>query len=155
MCGRPSTEVVLEVDHVVALALGGTDELSNLATLCRDCNGGKSAYRFADYRSMEVVPPNLEENFVFFHDDVTGDFQRYHLYLYFKTSVHPGNVDDKFHHTWTIPGTTYYTSTNTSALEQRRRDEESQRFLVAIKRQLISEGTRLVRNEEGTCRIDA
>ena len=155
MCGRASTEVALEVDHVEAHALGGTDELINLAALCRDCNGGKSAYRFSDYRNMEVVPPNLENSFAFFHDGVTGDFQRYHLYLYFKTSVHAGSTDDKFHRTWTISGTAYDTSTDKSAFEQRRRHEEQQRFLVEIRSQLVSERKRLVRCEEGICRIDA
>lgn len=42
MCGRTSDEVSLEVDHVFPYSLGGTDDLDNLATLCRDCNIGKS-----------------------------------------------------------------------------------------------------------------
>ena len=55
MCGRSKEEVALEVGHVIPVADGGTDELHNLATLCRDCNGGKSAYRFTDYRSVTVI----------------------------------------------------------------------------------------------------
>jgi 5-methylcytosine-specific restriction endonuclease McrA len=39
MCGRSGLE--LEVDHVVAVAQGGTDRLDNLQTLCFDCNRGK------------------------------------------------------------------------------------------------------------------
>lgn len=42
-CGRKPPEVVLTVDHVVPVALGGRDEPCNLQTCCRDCNGGKSA----------------------------------------------------------------------------------------------------------------
>src|SRR5258708_7733144 len=42
MCGRTAKEVPLEVDHIFPHALGGTDDLNNLATLCRDCNIGKS-----------------------------------------------------------------------------------------------------------------
>lgn len=42
MCGRSSEECSLEVDHVVPHVVGGTDDLNNLATLCRDCNRGKS-----------------------------------------------------------------------------------------------------------------
>jgi hypothetical protein len=49
MCGRTKEEVPLEVDHIMPISDGGTDELSNLATLCRDCNRGKSAYHFNDY----------------------------------------------------------------------------------------------------------
>lgn len=36
-------DVKLHVDHVTPVALGGTDDPSNLVTACADCNGGKSA----------------------------------------------------------------------------------------------------------------
>jgi hypothetical protein len=39
MCGRSGVE--LEVDHILAVAQGGTDRLDNLQTLCFDCNRGK------------------------------------------------------------------------------------------------------------------
>ena len=39
MCGRAGG--VLEVDHVVPSAKGGPDKMSNLQTLCRECNRGK------------------------------------------------------------------------------------------------------------------
>ena len=42
-CGRRAPEVVLVVDHVVAEALGGRDEPSNLVAACAECNGGKAA----------------------------------------------------------------------------------------------------------------
>ena len=42
-CGRSAPEVPLTVDHVVPVALGGSDDPSNLVTACRDCNSGKSA----------------------------------------------------------------------------------------------------------------
>jgi hypothetical protein len=154
MCGRSKDEVELEVDHVVSVADGGTDELHNLATLCRDCNGGKSAYRFTDYRSMSIVPPNLENHFSFSHDDRVGDFERYHLYLYFKNGIQSGPNNDKFHHSWTISGTRYDTSSDKAALEQRCRGEEESKFLVMIKRRLVAERKRLVANEEGICKID-
>jgi hypothetical protein len=44
VCGKsPATHrgVDLEVDHIVALARGGTDEDGNLRTLCGACNRGK------------------------------------------------------------------------------------------------------------------
>ena len=43
-CGRsPATDglVVLELDHIVPVCRGGTNEESNLRTLCRECNRGK------------------------------------------------------------------------------------------------------------------
>lgn len=38
-----ATDQPLTIDHVTPLALGGTDEPSNLVTACRDCNAGKSS----------------------------------------------------------------------------------------------------------------
>lgn len=43
ICGRSRKDgVKLEVDHKIPVAKGGTSELSNLWTLCFDCNRGKS-----------------------------------------------------------------------------------------------------------------
>lgn len=43
LCGRGAIDgVVLEIDHKVARANGGTDTPTNLWTLCFDCNRGKS-----------------------------------------------------------------------------------------------------------------
>ena len=42
-CGRSAPEVVLTVDHVVPVSLGGRDDPSNLRAACRDCNSGKSS----------------------------------------------------------------------------------------------------------------
>jgi len=41
-CGRGSPEVKLEIDHIIPISQGGRDELSNLQTLCFDCNRSKS-----------------------------------------------------------------------------------------------------------------
>jgi len=41
-CGRRSPEVVLQVDHIVPVAGGGTDDRINLRTSCWECNSGKS-----------------------------------------------------------------------------------------------------------------
>ena len=43
MCGRDASDgVKLEVDHIHPRSKGGTNEMSNLQTLCKDCNRGKS-----------------------------------------------------------------------------------------------------------------
>lgn len=43
-CGRtPNDGVLLEVDHVLPRAAGGTDDLDNLITACVECNRGKAA----------------------------------------------------------------------------------------------------------------
>lgn len=41
-CGRSTPDVTLHVDHVLALANGGTDDMENLVTSCLECNLGKS-----------------------------------------------------------------------------------------------------------------
>jgi 5-methylcytosine-specific restriction endonuclease McrA len=40
-CGARPPDVELEVDHIIAVARHGTNDLSNLQTLCRPCNQGK------------------------------------------------------------------------------------------------------------------
>ena len=52
-CGHKSPEVVLEVDHIVPVAEGGTDNPINLATSCWECNRGKSAVPLADVMTGE------------------------------------------------------------------------------------------------------
>jgi len=42
-CGCRAPDVQLQVDHVVPVALGGTDNPSNLVAACRDCNSGKTS----------------------------------------------------------------------------------------------------------------
>lgn len=43
-CGRRPPEVPLEPDHIIPVAVGGTNDLANLITSCRDCNRGKGDY---------------------------------------------------------------------------------------------------------------
>ncbi|MGB3483994.1 MAG: HNH endonuclease [Mycobacterium sp.] len=38
-----SVDSPLTIDHVIPVALGGTDEPTNLVAACRDCNAGKSS----------------------------------------------------------------------------------------------------------------
>lgn len=42
-CGRKAPDVPLHIDHVVPVALGGSDAPSNLLTACSDCNTGKAS----------------------------------------------------------------------------------------------------------------
>jgi len=41
-CGKGNSEESLEVDHIIPISKGGTDELFNLRTLCKTCNREKS-----------------------------------------------------------------------------------------------------------------
>ncbi|MDY6804813.1 MAG: HNH endonuclease [Cyanobacteriota bacterium] len=40
-CGKTGSETQLTIDHIIPLALGGTNDISNLQTLCRPCNSQK------------------------------------------------------------------------------------------------------------------
>lgn len=42
-CGGSAPDVVLQVDHVTPVALGGSDDPANLVAACKDCNTGKSS----------------------------------------------------------------------------------------------------------------
>lgn len=41
-CGAGPPAVTLEVDHIIPVSRGGLTQMSNLQTLCSDCNRGKS-----------------------------------------------------------------------------------------------------------------
>lgn len=40
-CGQTQIEVHLNIDHIIPLARGGSNDISNLQTLCQQCNQRK------------------------------------------------------------------------------------------------------------------
>ncbi|OBB15070.1 hypothetical protein A5761_15120 [Mycolicibacterium setense] len=42
-CGGTPPDVILTVDHVIPVSLGGSDDPSNLVAACKDCNAGKTS----------------------------------------------------------------------------------------------------------------
>ncbi|MDH6199220.1 DNA-directed RNA polymerase subunit RPC12/RpoP [Mycobacterium frederiksbergense] len=42
-CGGTPPDVILTVDHVIPVALGGSDDPHNLVAACKDCNAGKTS----------------------------------------------------------------------------------------------------------------
>jgi hypothetical protein len=69
-CGASAPNTSLEVDHVVALVDGGTNDEGNLVTACYACNRGKEHSR----RWAEVSRPNvakhIEPEALFADDDM-------------------------------------------------------------------------------------
>ena len=54
-CGQHAPNVKLEVDHIVPVADGGTDDENNLIACCYACNRGKSGLQIIMTRKMRGI----------------------------------------------------------------------------------------------------
>lgn len=54
-CGQTPPAVVLEIDHIVSVANGGSDDHTNLITACFDCNRGKGNIHLANRASVKEL----------------------------------------------------------------------------------------------------
>jgi 5-methylcytosine-specific restriction enzyme A len=57
-CGRSSLHdatVKLNIDHIIAVANGGSDDLSNLQTLCDRCNQQKSKHYSLPAPKLSII----------------------------------------------------------------------------------------------------
>lgn len=57
-CGNRPPAAVLQVEHRLSLADGGTDALDNLVAACGECNRGKGADSLTD-TGMPVALPEI------------------------------------------------------------------------------------------------
>lgn len=73
-CGRPSAEEPLTIDHLVAVANGGTNDPSNLLSACATCNRGKSAVPLTESRlsgpNWPHSPPDVEAARIYAEEQV-------------------------------------------------------------------------------------
>jgi hypothetical protein len=60
-CGRSAPDVILNVDHIVPVAEGGTNDIMNLLTSCFDCNNGKRARQLSDNTIIQKQYNELEK----------------------------------------------------------------------------------------------
>jgi len=60
-CGKAAPDVVLHVDHIKPRSKGGSDDITNLVTSCRDCNLGKSNRELDDDAVMKQRKRQLDE----------------------------------------------------------------------------------------------
>lgn len=60
-CGRKAPEVVLEIDHIEPVSKGGTNDILNLITACKDCNAGKGDRQLSDATVIDKRHAQLAE----------------------------------------------------------------------------------------------
>ncbi len=60
-CGKHPPDVLLEADHIVPRAAGGSDDIANLTTACSDCNRGKGARLLEEGTSPAVSQSAIAE----------------------------------------------------------------------------------------------
>lgn len=60
-CGAKAPDVILEVDHIIPVAEGGTNDAFNLITSCRDCNRGKGKKLLSDNTTIEKQRKQLDD----------------------------------------------------------------------------------------------
>ncbi len=53
-CGAVAPDVVLQCDHIEAVANGGANNIDNLITACVDCNMGKGASRLDEQNARAI-----------------------------------------------------------------------------------------------------
>jgi hypothetical protein len=60
-CGRSAPDVILNVDHIIPVVAGGTNDIMNLITSCFDCNSGKGARQLSDNTIIQKQYNELEK----------------------------------------------------------------------------------------------
>lgn len=59
-CGASAPDVILEVDHIKPVSKGGSNQIMNLLTACRDCNRGKTNKELSDNTAVMLQKKQLE-----------------------------------------------------------------------------------------------
>lgn len=60
-CGQKAPDILLHIDHIEAVANGGSDEIINLVTSCSVCNSGKSDVALSDDSAVKRQHIQLQE----------------------------------------------------------------------------------------------
>ena len=59
-CGATNKETTLEIDHILPVAKGGTNDINNLQTLCKHCNRAKSATVWDSKTDLSIKKEQLK-----------------------------------------------------------------------------------------------
>jgi ATP adenylyltransferase len=87
LCGIPSTERALEVDHIVPKNWKGADDLSNYQALCYKCNANKRDTDDTDFRDRVYLFGKREANCIFCNPERKLVFE--HELAYVIADKHP------------------------------------------------------------------
>ena len=60
-CGASAPDVILQIDHIKPVSKGGTNDIMNLVTSCRDCNSGKSNRELSDDSAIKIQKQRLDD----------------------------------------------------------------------------------------------
>lgn len=60
-CGASAPDVILEIDHIMPVSKGGTNDIMNLVTSCRDCNRGKKDKALSDNSAVKMQKQMLDD----------------------------------------------------------------------------------------------
>lgn len=60
-CGHKAPDVLLVIDHIQPVSKGGTNDILNLTTSCKDCNSGKSNKQLNETTIIDKQRFQLEE----------------------------------------------------------------------------------------------
>lgn len=60
-CGQSAPDVILEIDHMIPVSKGGSNDILNLITSCRDCNRGKGKIRLSENEELKKQTNRLKE----------------------------------------------------------------------------------------------
>lgn len=60
-CGKMAPDVILEVDHINPVKCGGSNDILNLITSCKDCNRGKGSRKLSDNEMIKKQQEQLKE----------------------------------------------------------------------------------------------
>lgn len=83
-CGKTPPEAILETDHIIPIAEGGTDDINNLITSCFACNRGKAKI------PLDKLPPTLKDNL----DVIKEQRQQMQLYRKYIDEIEFGKEQD-------------------------------------------------------------
>lgn len=60
-CGQSAPDIILQIDHIQPVSKGGTDDILNLITSCRECNYGKRDRLLSDDTVIKRQKQQLDD----------------------------------------------------------------------------------------------